>query len=127
MIRDRSRLGFFLLTKVTLVLHDPFSLRLRLTDDATPQSFLVFPLFLPRLIRRRLYARLLQLSSSSTYLGISWTVSCFNKRQARARKLQVNLRHSFLVSYASLQASNQYILVESPATLALARLLGLGI
>lgn len=67
--------------------------------------------------RRRLYSRLLVVSSGSGYLQAPRHVSMFTRHQASIRKLQVFLRHTFLTFFTSLQLSNKYILIDAPHTL----------
>nr|YP_011027896.1 hypothetical protein V3A05_mgp22 [Euplotes vannus]UPM52106.1 hypothetical protein [Euplotes vannus] len=117
MIRNRSSLGFFFLTKVPLVAFDLATRRGCYFEDVDLRKNFNF-LTLPKMTRRRLYSRLLVLSSGSTFLAIPYLVSMFTRRQALTRKAQITLRHNFLTFFSSLQITNKYILIDAPHTMA---------
>lgn len=116
MVRHRSSLGFFFLTKVPLLALNLTTRRGRDLEDIDLKKRFNF-LILPIMVRRRLYSRLLILSSGSTYLDLPSFVSMFTRKQSLTRATQVTLRHAFLTFFASLQVSNKYILIDAPYTL----------
>nr|ACX30961.1 hypothetical protein [Moneuplotes minuta] len=116
MVRNRSSLGFFFLAKVPLLVFNVTTRRGCYLEDTDLQEDMN-TLTLPKMTRRRLYSRLLALSSGSTFLAIPSIVSMFTRRQALTRKAQIMLRHNFLTFFYSLQITNKYILIDAPHTM----------
>lgn len=126
MIRNRSSLGFFFLAKVPLVAFDLTTRRGCYFEDIDLRGDFNF-LTLPKMTRRRLYSRLLILSSGSTFLTAPYFVSMFTRRQALTRKVQITLRHNFLTFFSSLQITNKYILIDAPHTMTQLRVFKLNV
>nr|YP_011027860.1 hypothetical protein V3A03_mgp22 [Euplotes cristatus]UPM52070.1 hypothetical protein [Euplotes cristatus] len=133
MVRNRSSLGFFFLTKV----YTRFVLlrrrRFLCTEQNPPSNYALHYVVgtgytpLPSLARRRLYSRLLTVSSGTVAKLLSSFIARFFFTRYSAKHAQIYFRHTQLPYYISLQRSNQFIMVRNTRSLFTGRQLCLSI
>ena len=99
----------------------------QLISNLPQQTNLGFFLFLPLLVRRRLYSRLLVVGSGTSLLLLGSFISGYLSCRYLTKRAQLVFRHTSILCYTNLQISNQFIMVRQTLALFITGQLGLSV